>query len=444
MSKYNTIVKKERRSINKQEALLRRGRRGAYRGLQGVLEDLFGNLASTTKGQRSRLTRGNTRDLALIARLGQRQRAFDDRATHSYVRAVDRMGAGPGNMSTGELGAIGKPLTVAAGAADAAAKAGTDYGKSTAKVGEGVMNILESNAKGIKASAKQVAAMALSDQGVEDATLIAQQRHELAMAELQHQMELDRMKKQAALERKQAIFEQKLAEGHAGPVGMQLTAASNMLVTAASTIQNLKATCEETGACDPTTLAAQAVANLGLTSPQDIQAVHRLANLLTQDTQKGVGAAEVAGDVAEILRSIPAWKEAGKGKKDHLLESIYKQYRANEMDAGRNPGPDVTAEGKTWEKVMSQDQKEADAQGLAWDSEDSMVKFMEGSLNAAIKAAAPDMTAADRTKVVESIVAGSKPEDIDPEISDKLRSKLTGVINSWPDVVKAGWQFSVF
>jgi hypothetical protein len=197
--------------VDKQGAQLKQARESGYRGLTKGLDRMYNELASTTKGARSRLTRGNERDLSKIKQALRRQEAANKRVVTRTQTANKGMGD-VGGMMAQSYRRSEAPAQLNAKVAKKAGQATVEKETKTGTRSQLILDIIEQSQGEMRAASDYQASRALSDRTQQDASQIAAQHHDIAMAKLQHQLQLKQMEAQLENQQKQMMWELKQSE----------------------------------------------------------------------------------------------------------------------------------------------------------------------------------------------------------------------------------------
>lgn len=218
--------KAERRSIRQSANALERDRMSDFRFAGSQLDAIYGALAKTRRKVGKRITSQNARILDRMAGIVARQRQGSRRVTGAQAESVSRYGG----AIAGAVGEQFKPATTMARTGKADALAGQAVGLKEAKTDQTILGIAEAGAAEARAGADYALAQALAERTNQDVTLIAQQKHDLAMAKIQQRFQLAAMEKQADLDyanwKKQQEF---LQGGAAGVLGQQASTTGETL-----------------------------------------------------------------------------------------------------------------------------------------------------------------------------------------------------------------------
>jgi hypothetical protein len=190
------------------------------------------------------------------------------------------------------------------------------------KTGEDVMGIIQASASEQAANADQLAAEALTQRTSEDQALIAQQRHEVAMAEIQHQQNVELAKMENANARKMMLLDHRLTTEGLDSTNKKMVgnAVQNLAQVGALIVEMRKsgATTEEISA------AVYGLPQFQELSDSEARAIQRmLTKLLNDDVENAPDDAQA--EIVSILRGFPGWENLGQGKKDHLKDYVSRQ-----------------------------------------------------------------------------------------------------------------------
>lgn len=320
--------RKQQKNINKYERTLRKDRVGDYKTTRDLNKALYGNLTSTIKGGKARLSRHQERILDRIATL-QDNMAKAGRKDVAGINAKERSYGTMGGMLAPSFDSFRASARRDNKYATKTTNAGAEAVEAQAATGLGLMDILQEGTQEAKASAQYETARALSARSGEDAALIAEQQLALDQARLQHQMTMEQLRVQhqqnKELERYRTVLAQKAMEGELGSSAETAMSSAQFLSDAASRIMQLK----NTGA-DPTTISATIMAEFGIdpaARPADATAVGQLVSKLTSDTTLGEPDS-VADEVLSVIRSVPGWGKVGTNDKDSLRKALIARWEA--------------------------------------------------------------------------------------------------------------------
>lgn len=249
----NRTIKRERRRIDATERSLRRDRESDFRWASGSVDAIYAALGRTVRRSGRKLTAQNKRVLGAMQDLQRRQRAGGRRLAATERRVDDTYGLADtsGQFSVARAQQRGGQAVV-----DAQVAAGRQASRGT----NDLVALARAGAREAEAGADQALAEALGARTEEDTALVAQQRHDLAMAKLQQQFAEQAQQKEFELWKKKLRFEQSLATKAAGPeVGGQLATMASNLSDVSSKARAILA--EESGDITPAELIEQLVAD---------------------------------------------------------------------------------------------------------------------------------------------------------------------------------------
>jgi hypothetical protein len=183
---------KQRAAIATQAVVLKQQREGAATAGTAALDQIYASLRTTGNGASSILSADNNRRTAALQRIGSRSAGATARTVdQAQAGNVNRYGSAVGQLSSQQLKPAAAQAREAAGVGRATAKAG----RSLATAGNQAMDILQAGNVSSRNSADYAMASALMYRAKDDASLIAQQRSDLAMqkAQFQHDEDMARL-----------------------------------------------------------------------------------------------------------------------------------------------------------------------------------------------------------------------------------------------------------
>lgn len=397
--------KKARASVNRSARDMERVREGGYRALDSAIGRLYKRLHSTQSGQRRSLTAGNERSLEKILAATARGRAANRRTTHTAASKLDRYTDSKG-MVAGDIARTGSRMLADELRAGKNAEAGATLGRTADRTAQGVADIFAAGAQEQEANANMMAAEALQQRTTEDVALIAQQRHDVAMQEMQARINARAAEQEARNARKMALFNHRLATGDLDETNSKLahSAVSN-LAQSAVLINDLRSQ-----GMDTATIEARIMAGVDPASPEGV-ALQRLILSLTSDTTEGAPD-DAAQEILDIITSVPGWDKMGGKKKNATkawirgeIQGIVKETEAKSV---KTTAADSPAVGSSYEAFRKAELARAE-NDLAYDppsARDTTINWVKENAEAALLKVFPENkdVIAD---VVEEFVEGN-------------------------------------
>ena len=318
--------KEEHRKVNKEAKRRYKGDRKMDAALGGAMDSVMGDLTSTYKGQRGKLTRSNERVMTRILALNARSKQANNRNLDSMENYFAEMGGGPNNAMTG--GTMGGRYDILGDLprreARADAKLGraeVQYGKDLSQSAKDTMGVLGGMVEGMGEASEYLVARTNSERARATATEVAAMHHEISMAKLDFQNQQKAARLQSKLDRRNMAYQQKVLEGDVGPPGQQALAAADFLASSTESIMAMYNKGQMEGG---TPVSAADIANLlyiqggESLEPSDKKALQSLAQRLIDASQasdnNSVNNNQRTQAVQDVLRTVPEWAEANNHK----------------------------------------------------------------------------------------------------------------------------------
>lgn len=295
----NKAMAKERRAIDRTEAALRADRKGDYKWATGNIDAIYAALGRTMNRSGRRLSARSRRIVSRMEELAARQKQQGIGAVRrAEGAAVNRYG---GVMAGAARADFGVARATATGGADVAAAQARE-GRGIASTGNELLKLARAGAREAEAGAQYGASQALSERANEDIALIAQQRHDLAMAKIQQQYALQAQEREFELYKKKLRFEQNLAEKQLGvDEGAALTGMTQSLSDGSSLIREALA---EDPSLTPSEAVEQVADQLDITNPGDEAVYRSLATYLKNGEVFGENDSTRMDEVNAIMYAI--------------------------------------------------------------------------------------------------------------------------------------------
>lgn len=336
MARGSNIFAQMRANVRTTRRALARDRMRDYRVARDVNEAIFQNLAGFQARVGRRLTRQNERLLARMGRVARRGQALS-----RDLRA--ELAQGAVGMMSDATGAAFAPARVALKGGQQVTQAQLKLGRGIARTGNLALQLAQAGAAEAEAGAEAALAEALQARTQEDVRLVAQMKHDVLMAKLQHQLALEQMEKEFELAKKRMLFEQKLATGQLGGEGKVVTSMAEDLARVSIDMRNYLMK-------NPDASVAEVLSHLtetGVLTEAEAQhpAYARLADILIKSNiGRGPGTAEPTLDaILNVIRHF--WPNYSKYKRlRNLAEQTLRYYAslsALSADRAANPKPEL-------------------------------------------------------------------------------------------------------
>lgn len=348
--------KAERRSIRQSENALERDRMSDFRFAGSQLDAIYGALAKTRRKVGKRITVQNERILARMAGIVAKQRQGSRRAIGAEAESVRRYGG----AIAGAVGEQFKPGSTVAKSGVKDALAGQAVGLHEAKTDQTILGIAEAGAAEARAGADYALSQALAERTNQDVALIAQQKHDLAMAKLQQRFAIEMAEKQADLELRNA---KKLADAARLQEGTGAAGATLVAEDLAALYPEVRSALYE----NPEMSVADIMATLDVPAGGELyvaQLIRVVKNRGLQSGDTGSYAASVDAILDTMLFNNPEWRkkpkliETLKKAIDAMLRSTFnRQLAATERDALDSPDyarPPVNAPSPELQQLIDQ------------------------------------------------------------------------------------------
>ena len=426
---------KARRQVNRTARDLERVRENSYGGLDTAIGRLYKRLQSSQSGMRRDMTKGNARSLDRILEATRRGRAANRRTTHTSARTIDRYS---NSMNAGEMNRRTQEVDVDVRRADKNAQAGAQFGKTTDRTAQGMADIIQAGAQEQEANANQLAAEALTERTQADANLIAQQRYDIAMAEMQARIQARQAEQEAKNARKMALFTQRLATGELDESNAKLagSAVSNLAQAATLIFEDMK-----TGMLTAD-IEARALSGLEPGS-REFLAIRQLVNTLTTDTIEGAPD-NAAQEILDIITTVPGWDKMSGKKKNATkawiraeIQGYSKEAQAASVKTSPNDSPAV---GSSYEEYRrAQIRKYEDDIGAAVpDARSTTLDWFRENAEAALQKALPGTSADTIKDVVDEVTDGGVRWDqffqsIGRKLPEKAQKAIRNVFEKLPE-----------
>ena len=304
-------------NVKRFERLAARDLRGDVRVAGAANDAVFNNLRRTMKGTRGAITKGNAFALSRMEKLVANLHAAGRKDMASFEK-----NAGPGGMLGAYRARNAATMQTAVGAQRQIAGSQVRMGGRIAAASDRMLDMAAQTNRGLEAAAEYELGRAATGRAQQDADQAAAMRHEIALAKMNHQLQLQMMREQEQAERKSLRFQQRQAEKAAGMQNFAaVQPAIQALTDAVPRILELRS--EDPEANTPTAILQKLVEEDLLSStdaamPQVIQAVRSLSN----DTQAGPD--NIAEEILNALRATPGWERVADGKGAKALKKYIK------------------------------------------------------------------------------------------------------------------------
>lgn len=374
--KYKEAHKRANKDVKKMQKVDRR----MGNALGGAMDSIMGDLTSTYKGQRRKLTKANERTMVRILALNARHAQANRKTTDNMEGYFKALGGGPNSAMTGGraggfLDFVGDKPRTEARANKKLGKAEARYGQDLSDNAQDVMGIIGGQVEGMAASADMLASFTNEQRAAVTAETSAQMHHDITMQKLAEQAAIRAAKLQGKIDRKNMEFQQKVLMDEVGPAGAQVMEAGQFLVGATQSI--IDAFNEDPNA-DPREVGFQTATAMGLQpGDPDQQAIVALAARLAKihaagDTPEGVSGDEREEAILSILKTVPDWTEVANHKR---VKSYVKSAFGKDAADRDQPNPNVGSETikKTWSDTQAANRKKANSLGKDTSLEDEVL-----------------------------------------------------------------------
>lgn len=332
-------------NVQKSGRALRRDRESDFRVTSGVVDAIFGNLATTANGIGQTLGASNRRQTAALRAIARRTARDQNIVMRGAVSDItNAYGAGFEGIARQDLGVA--KATLVKKAQDAAAA--SDAGGAIARSGKDMMGILGSGIQEAKYAANYATAQALNYRAKNDEQLVAQMTHDVQMARLQAQLDFSNWKKQQE-------YMQNLEEGKGGAGYQGMTLVAEHMSTASPKLRAMFAENPDANVGD---VVQEYVQKYGVSNENEIQALTALASSIkAQGIYKGSGNEqpgydrEVDAVMDSLLTLYPNFRGHRKDLEKLVVARLKVLYNMSDQDAQAAAAQAVagtTSEGVAW------------------------------------------------------------------------------------------------
>lgn len=303
-----------KRDIRRFEKTARRDRERDYRIVQAANDAAMQNLRKTQRGSTRRLTAQNERTMERINRLVNNIRA----AGRKDLAAFEKKTADFGGMMAGRNAQDVRTLARGNRVTNLNTGAAQTQARGVGKTAQVMLDMAKETTRSLGNAADYESAQALGERAEVDATQAAEMRFQLSQMRLQHRLAIAEMEKQAELEKKSLLWQQRKAEQEVG--SQTMGALRPHVTTAAQMIPFIVANNDKSPAEIADLLVSEGIINQ---EDAGTPVVKEMIRVLTTDTQEGVNDVDnLARETIEAFKSMPEWAALTKKQQEEMLKFI--------------------------------------------------------------------------------------------------------------------------